>query len=266
MSFISTAPERFTYFDLQLGHPRWAGCKVLDFGGNKGALLSTARIEPRNYWCLDLSRDAIEQGKREYPQAHWIFYNRYNFAFNPRGIPGLPLPLDDEKFDFILAYSVFTHTSRAEMLELVEVLGNRLVSNGTLAFTFIDPHCVLPEDYSPLLQGKTQRTNLRLRLEKMRALSPGLSVDAMLREAESAEWCTLVNGCDLYVDHEQIKAYSPEQKLAYDTFYSARSMKRLFPEATVAACPENYNPGGGQMQHCCILRKHSGGPMQTAIA
>jgi SAM-dependent methyltransferase len=255
MSFISTAPERFTYFDLQLGHPDWRGRKVLDFGGNKGALLGTGRIEERNYWCVDLSHDAIDHGKREYPQAHWIFYDRYNFAFNPLGIPGLPVPLPGERFDFILAYSVFTHTSRAEMFELVEVLRNRLTNEGSLAFTFIDPHYVLRADYSPFLWGKDQHTNLRLRLEKMRTQNPAISVDAMLREAAGARWCTLVNGCDLYIEHEEIKDYSVQQRMTYDTFYTAGYMRDLFPEAAIAACPESYDPGGGQMQHCCILRR-----------
>src|SRR5436305_10442428 len=140
MSFISAATERLTYFGSQLGDPDWSKAKVLDFGGNWGAALDTGRINEANYWCLDVSCDAIERGKRMHPRAHWIFYDRYNFCFNPTGIRKLALPLGEEKFDYILSYSVFTHTSKAEMIELVASLRTHLTPDGKFAFTFIDPH------------------------------------------------------------------------------------------------------------------------------
>ncbi len=63
----------------------------------------------------------LNAGKQVYPRAHWIFYNRYNFCFNPTGIRNLALPFGDEEFDHILAYSVFTHTSRAEMNNILKI-------------------------------------------------------------------------------------------------------------------------------------------------
>ena len=128
MSFVSTAPERLGYFDIQLDHPSWEDAKVLDFGGNRGTLLSSGRIQENNYWCIDVSRDAIEQGRRDYPDAHWIFYDRYNFHFNPGGIAGFPIPLRERMFDYIVAYSVFTHVSKPEMLEHVASLRDLPVS------------------------------------------------------------------------------------------------------------------------------------------
>src|SRR5262249_24580918 len=118
-SFISARREGvFTYFDYELGSPSWKDKKVLDFGGNIGNLLhdQSSTIEPHNYWCIDVSRNAIERGKLTYPSAHWLFYNRYNFAFNPGGVEGLEVPDAGQKFDYIVAYSVFTHTSKAEMM------------------------------------------------------------------------------------------------------------------------------------------------------
>jgi SAM-dependent methyltransferase len=91
-------------------------------------------------YSIDVSRDAIEEGKRKHPEAHWLFYNRYNFAFNPGGVDRLELPPTERDFDYILAYSVFTHMSKAEMLETVAELETRLARGGTLAFTFVD-HC-----------------------------------------------------------------------------------------------------------------------------
>ena len=122
MTFVSSAPEHLTYYDLQLDHPHWEHATVLDFGGNRGNALMAGRIKQENYWCIDVSWDAIEWGRREYPEAHWIFYDRYNFEFNPTGIPDLPIPDLGRKFDYILAYSVFSHTHEAEMIELVKDL------------------------------------------------------------------------------------------------------------------------------------------------
>ena len=136
---------QFKYFDLQLGHPTWRGKRVLDFGGNIGNLLRdpNSTIEHDKYWSIDVSKDAIEKGKKEFPQAHWVFYDRYNFAFNPTGIEGLELPPLGQEFDYILAYSVFTHTRRAEMIDLVSQLEKWLAVEGVLAFTFIDPRITI---------------------------------------------------------------------------------------------------------------------------
>jgi SAM-dependent methyltransferase len=253
MSFVSVATERLTYFDVLLDRPDWAKARVLDFGGNKGASLSSGRIKESNYWCLDVSRDAIEYGKREHPQAHWIFYDRYNFHFNPLGVPGLPIPMHGERFDYILAYSVFTHTSRAEMIELVASLRSFLTENGRLAFTFIDPHYELPEQYSDLLRGKPSRTNLRLRLEKLRLQNPAVPVEGILAQASASDWCTIVNDSDVYVNHEQIGNYPLGTKKLYDSFFTPKHMKQIYPEASILPPPHNYHAAGAEMQHCCIL-------------
>ena len=253
MSFISVASERLTYFDSLLGKPDWERAKVLDFGGNRGASLSSGRIRENNYWCLDVSRDAMECGKREHPNAHWIFYDRYNFHFNPTGVPGLPIPINEDKFDFILAYSVFTHTSKEEMIELVTSLRTFLRAHGKLAFTFIDPHFILPPDYGDLLRGKEIRTNLRLRLEKIRLQNPAVPLENMLHQATGADWCTVVNDCDIYVNHEQVGHYSTKAQKLYDTFYTPACMERIFSEATIMPPPEDYNANGAEMQHCCVL-------------
>jgi hypothetical protein len=245
-----------------LSGPDWSQAKVLDFGGNRGATLASGRIKESNYWCLDVSRDAIERGKQEFPQAHWIFYNRYNFHFNPDGIEGLKIPIEAQKFDIILAYSVFTHTSKAEMIELTGALRGLLAENGKLAFTFIDQHYQLPENYSDLLRGKPTQTNLRLRLEKIKLQNLAVPVEEVLWQAANSEWCTVVNDGDIYVNHENIGAYSVESKKLYDTFYSPELIARIFPEAVILPPPRDYDTGGSEMQHCCVLgppnsRQHS---------
>src|SRR5262245_55006995 len=124
MSFISNKLGQFRYFDLQLAHPEWSGKLVLDFGGNIGNILAEpeCRIDIDKYWCIDVSHDSIGLGRERFPEAHWIFYDRHNFEFNPAGIEGLPVPDPHVRFDYILCYSVFTHTSKGEMLELIDQL------------------------------------------------------------------------------------------------------------------------------------------------
>ncbi|MEK6372211.1 MAG: methyltransferase [Acidobacteriota bacterium] len=137
---ISAKTGQFAYFDAQLGAPRWRGKRVLDFGGNCGNLLAEAGDEVRaeDYWCLDVSREALAEGARRHPRAHWIHYDRHHARYNPHGRPRTPPP-DLGRFDFILAYSVFTLMPEHEVRELVAALRRMLAPGGVLAFSFVDP-------------------------------------------------------------------------------------------------------------------------------
>src|SRR5262245_49048934 len=99
----------------------WRGKNILDFGGNIGNILRdpNSTIDEERYWCLDLDREALEVGKAAYPKSHWVFYNRYCFGFNPYGIPNLPIPDLHQTCDYIIAFSVFTNTTEADMLQLL---------------------------------------------------------------------------------------------------------------------------------------------------
>lgn len=224
--------SQFAYFNEQLDHPDWNGKLVLDFGGNKGNLLldPSCTIQPRDYYCVDVVADAIEEGRRTFPGAHFAHYDRYNRSFNPEGVVDLPVPDLGARFDFILAYSVFTHTTLEEMTELAGQLHALLAPGGRLAFTFIDPHW----------QG-----NLRWRLEKSHAPD----VDSLVASAEGAEWCSLINGADLYVNSNGPWTLSPETCATYNVFYTEEFLRRQFPHAKVC------RPVNGEMQHCAILRK-----------
>ena len=137
---VSEKTGQFAYFDAQLDAPRWRGARVLDFGGNCGNFLADAGDEVRaeDYWCLDVSREALAEGARRHPRAHWVHYDRHHVRYNPRGRPRLPPP-DLGPFDFILAYSVFTLLPEGEVRELVAALRRMLAPDGVLAFSFVDP-------------------------------------------------------------------------------------------------------------------------------
>jgi SAM-dependent methyltransferase len=244
MSFVSAKGGQFEYFDSQLGHPRWAGRRVLDFGGNAGNILESpkAGIDIDRYWCIDVSRDAIERGRSRHPGAHWILYDRYNFEFNPAGVAGLEIPDPGERFDYILSYSVFTHTSRAEMTGLVRQLMRLLAPGGSLAFTFIDPQWVGPAGSS------YPCCNLKWRLQKRKEVNPSVDVEGLHKKGRGANWCTLVNDEDLYLDDEIEPDYPQAEKKAYITLCRAAYMTALFPGAEVVS------PASPERQHCCILR------------
>lgn len=223
---------QFAYFNEQLEYPEWRDKLVLDFGGNKGNLLldPECAVSRANYYCLDVIRDAIETGRETFPDAHWFHYDRYNRSFNPEGVIDLPVPDLGVRFDFILAYSVFTHTTFEEMKDLVAQLQTFLAPGGTLAFTFIDPH---------------YRENLRWRLTK----SGASDIERLVDEAAKANWCALVNGTDLYVDSNGPWNIDSQDCATYNVYYSEQFFRRVFPRARVEP------PLDGEMQHCAVLRK-----------
>lgn len=252
MAFLSTKTGQFSYFAQQLGESNWHGKNVLDFGGNVGNILRDPEctIDHERYWCVDVVPESIEQGKAEFPEAHWIFYDRYCFFFNPGGIRGISLPPFEQRFDFIVAYSVFTNTPRSDMFQLVDQLKDRLADNGALAFTFIDPHYrSWPDRYHA--DNLVWRLEREIFLEKQQGNTLDIDVPALAERAKDSAWFVLVNGEDLYLETEDVPAYEPARQRTYHTFYTANYMRSLFPHAQILP------PANDEMQHCCVIRKHS---------
>ena len=243
MTFFSTKTGQYTYFSLQLGDSNWGRKNILDFGGNIGNMLRdpNSTIDETRYWCVDVSNEAINAGRVSYPNAHWHFYNRYCFFFNPMGVRHLKLPALPQRFDYVVAYSVFTNSSRADMIDLVGQLRGLLKADGRLAFTFIDPNFhSWPESY--------EGNNLQWRLERIKNENIRVDIDALAKAASNASWFVLVNEDDLYVENDDIRGYAPEQQRSHYVFYTEKYMRSLFPEATF------LTPVNNEMQHCCILR------------
>ena len=234
--------SQFAYFNEQLDHPDWRGKKVFDFGGNKGNLLRdpSCSIRQQDYYCLDVLREAIEIGREDFPEAHWIHYDRYNRSFNPEGVIDLPVPDPGVRFDFVLAYSVFTHTTLEEMKDLVSQLERFLAPGGTLAFTFIDPH------WRPWF-GAYDGNNLRWRLEQCQAKD----LDRLIDESRDADWCALINGTELYVNSNGPWTINPETCATYNVFYNENFLQQQFPNARIR------RPISGEMQHCAIIQPDS---------
>lgn len=237
-NLISTRLTQFSYFDQLLECPIWKGRKVLDFGGNIGTFLVGAgnHVDHDDYWCIDLNPVVVEQGRRTYPRAHFVHYNRYSSQYNPNGVRHLPIPDCGVKFDIILAFSVFTHIDRSEMLELVGSLRSMLAPEGVLAFTFSDPHYDRSLSDPTLPSGSAVRRHLESR-----------GTDEIV---ERARWCVLIDD-ELYVEPgdelcHQTRVGKPLE--SYCSFFTADYMASLFPEATVLP------PVSPEWQHCCIIR------------
>jgi len=235
---------RFYYFDQQLDYPNWSNQQVLDFGGNEGNLLldPDCAIRPENYYCVDVLAEALEEGRKRFPQAHWFHYNRYNRSFNPQGVEDLPIPDLGTEFKFIFAYSVFTHTTRDEMHILIDDLISRLAPGGTLAFTFLDP-------FYKSLPGIYNGNNLRWRLERANERNPAFNVDELMEQSRGADWCSVVNGSELYINSSGLWPDETQNCMNYDVFYTVRFLRREFPQAIIRP------PVEGHMQHCCLIRR-----------
>jgi SAM-dependent methyltransferase len=236
--------EQFTYFSLQADQLDWSGKDVLDFGGNIGNILRdpNSTIDEARYWCMDVTREAIEIGREVYPKGHWLFYDRYNFSFYPRGVPDLGIPKLCQRFDYIVAYSVFTSTPMREMLDLVEQLARLLKPDGRMLFTFIDPQFHSWPD-------KYDGSNLRWRLERLQAEGGVIDIPRLLENAKRARWCILINNDDLYIDSDEIRTYDEAAHRSIHVFHSPQYISSLFPQAAVLA------PVNGEMQHCVVVRR-----------
>ena len=164
---------------IRIGPPR--RCSILAEIRAICWAISKGRIRPEDYYCLDVIKDAIEEGRKQFPDAHWVHYDRYNCSFNPEGSASVLIPELGLDFDFILAYSVFTHTTRDEMHDLVGQLRTQLKPGGTLAFTYIDPH---RHSWPTTYQG----SNLQWRLDAIRETDPAADLSGLLEKSRGAAW------------------------------------------------------------------------------
>jgi SAM-dependent methyltransferase len=235
---------QFAYFDVELGHPDWRGRKVLDFGGSDGNLLRDRhnRVAQEDYTCIDIVPAAIDNGRRAFPRARWIHYDRYNCSFNPAGVRGLAIPEPGVRYDMILAYSVFTHTTRDEMRELVPQLEALLAPGGVLAFTFEDPDYISARGV----------TNFEWRLRKIDDMYGNVDVTSLADRARGAEWSAIVagpGGTSVFTNENGTWQNEADVCMTYDIYYTAERMQREFKHAAVLP------PVNGEVQHCCVIRR-----------
>jgi len=237
-NLVSTRLTQFPYFDQILGHPQWKGKNILDFGGNVGTFLESAgeNVDQERYWCVDLNRAVVEQGRLTWPRAHFVHFNRYGPQYNPDGIRHLPVPDCGVRFDFILAFSVVTHVDLFEMLDLVQSLRAMLAEGGVLAFTYFDPRYDRSRSDPDLPRG----------WNALKVFGP----QGEAAEARRARWLVHVDG-RVYVEPgielcHQNRAGAPLE--SYCSFFTTNFMESVFGDA------ETHEPVAREWQHCCVIR------------
>jgi SAM-dependent methyltransferase len=257
---------QFMYFDAILERPAWKESKILDFGGNIGGFLVGAgdAVNHDDYWCIDINKVVVEQGRRNHPRAHFVHFNRYSTQYNPEGIRNLPIPDCGLKFDIIIAFSVFTHVHPVEIVELVYYLRSMLTPQGVLAFTFTDPSYDRTLTDPSLRPVTGVQEMLRQNKDKIPALQaelllqyndkiPGLQIEEMVQRANQSKWCLLID-TRLYVEpgdefsHQQRQG-RPEE--SYCSYFKPDWIQSLFPDGKVHA------PVRPEWQHCCVLTRSS---------
>jgi SAM-dependent methyltransferase len=142
MGNIFPRQPRYEFFDMMHGRPNWSDANILDIGGNRGNLLEDLLdlklISPQQYTSLDVDQMGLDFGESNNPDANWIKHNAFNHAYNTDGKDETPFPFEDETFDLVCGYSIYSHTTFKQMLfDLIECL-RVCKPNGSIAFTVVD--------------------------------------------------------------------------------------------------------------------------------
>ena len=194
---------------------------VLDFGSNCGNLLRSNKIiKPEQYTGIDVDKQAIDVGKILNPNATWMWYNRFNPAYNHTGTN--MLPTFDKKFDIIASYSVFSHTTADDMLDIIEHLFTYLKDEGSMYFTYCN-------------------IDNRKLVEWFRN-----------RRTDCDEIPTNVDYT--YLTDNKISLGYPDSKcIHFVSFYKEAWITNLLHKFNPRSCPA---PGGRWQQDCMILTKN----------
>jgi len=112
---------------------------VLDFGSNYGMFLDSGKqfFPQEQYTGIDVDLEAIDEGRKLFPNARFIHYNRYNPMYNPLGDKNA-WPDLDEKFDTVISYSVLTHATVEDTLDTIAWLYNRVKPGGKMFISWLD--------------------------------------------------------------------------------------------------------------------------------
>ena len=101
--------------------------RYFDFGGSTGRVFRHFAFQSDKWdvWSSDFKLDSVEWNQLYYPSSIKVFLNN--------NAPSLPLP--DNYFDLVTAYSVFTHINESETTWLLEL--RRILKVGGIAYISI---------------------------------------------------------------------------------------------------------------------------------
>jgi SAM-dependent methyltransferase len=204
--------EVFKYNDTS----DWTTKKILDFGCNVGNYVSNAgtNLNPNNYLGVDLNCPSIEQARLRHPRFNFVHYNKWHPSYNPNGITGLKVKdFVDQKFDAVIAYSVFTHLSISQAKQEVDNLLEVLVPGGQLLFTVW-----FSAIFQPFYHWVYNRYNI-----------PEIDFSNVKYDTV-AYW---LNSRDIVLDQEDINSNCDSVR----TYYQTSAFLKLFPNAQILGTP-----------------------------
>lgn len=223
----------FSLLKIILPKLNWKTIEILDFGGNRGNLLISSQREiiEKKYTCIDVDKEALSQGIKDFPNANWIHSNKYNPAYNPTGDKSSK-ELKLSTYDLIVSYSVFTHIKESEMVSTIDSLfDNHLNLNGIIIFTFLEPHaCSWFID---------KRVNAGAKINKSSSLA----------WTKNKEKYLMINDNQ----YEENTNYYPEACEHYLSFYKKDYLISLFDQYS----PTYYPPIDDFQQSFIVIKKRS---------
>lgn len=215
--------DTFKYFHSL--HPDIVQGTVLDYGSNSGTFLKSAGSQfiEKNYTGLDVDKSAIEFGQREFSQARFVHYDTFNHMYNFSNTSTCSIPITD-RFDTVISYSVFTHTTEADMLTRIDELYGLLNVGGKLLFTYLNPQSAIAVNY--FSKKRTQ----------------------IFGHCDNLETSTM-----LYLVDADVKPY-PETGKMLATFYNTEYLKSILAkyQPTAYTCPVNCV---NCIQDCIVINK-----------
>jgi hypothetical protein len=92
---------------------------LLDYGGSSGNLLhfSNGDINEETYTCVDVVKEAVDAGAKEFPKGTFVHLNKYNEMYNHGGTNDPYVYPTMTHKDFIWSYSVFSHMIIQDIIE-----------------------------------------------------------------------------------------------------------------------------------------------------
>lgn len=105
------------------------GMRVLDFGCGSGRIASklSKKVEVGSFVGIDVISDLLEYAKTVCPP-------NYVFKLNQ----SLKVPVEENSFDYVYAFSVFTHLLQTEIILYSHDIFKKLKSGGLFLFSFLE--------------------------------------------------------------------------------------------------------------------------------
>jgi len=200
----------------------WANSKILDFGCNVGNFITYAKdhIRKENYVGLDVNLPSLEIARERYPDYTFTHYDKWHISYNPTGIKDLAADqVLNEKFDVIILYSVFTHSTISQTRKELDILKTMLAPGGRILFTIWED-----KTFQPFIDYIRRTFDL-----------PGL-VDVTNLQYDTVAYS---------IDHTQVVVdvhdLNVDKCSSLCTYYKINKFMEIFNDVSLVAYPEDTN-------------------------